>query len=170
MKRTTLVAMALLLVLGIALITGCGTDDLADSEVPIDEDVESNTQIPNPVLEHENVEEMIATTGVPMTIPAGVSVIGVRSIDERLNEVEVLSGATTYVLRKSGSTDEDISGVHEMWETTESMPSLHPDVDEVTVSRTGDAGVILWDDGQFAHSIFAPQGFDLDTALKLVVP
>jgi len=135
-----------------------------------DTTTDTTTTLPNPLVEHYNLEEMIATTGVPMTIPEGAEVLAISSINGEVNQVDVLFRGTTYTLRKARSTEADISGVYENWGTVEKMRAPDAEVGEVLVSRSSDKGIVTWNDGEFAHSIFAETGFIIANALMLVRP
>jgi len=126
--------------------------------------------LPNPILDHYNLEEMVATTGVEMTVPAEAEVVSYQSINKEMNQIEVLFRGATYTLRKARSSEADISGFYERWGTVEKMRAPNADVGEVTVSRSSDRGVVTWNDGTYAHSIAASQGFDIANALSLVMP
>jgi len=170
MKRILVLILAIVLLLSALHIAGCTGKDEGPAEGAIEENGIDDMQIPNPAVEHERLEDMITTTGVPMTVPDGVSILSVRSIDNTYNEIEILVDSVVYILRKAESTSSDISGVYENWEHTKSMLAPHSGVGEVQVSYTDDKGIVTWNDGTYAHSIYAERDFDIDTALSLALP
>jgi len=147
-----------------------GVTTAQSPEAQPDDTQEPTTGLANPVLEHFNLEEMVATTGIAMTIPDGAEALAFRSINKELNEVEVRYRGATYLLRKARSAEADISGVYEAWGTVEKMRAPNAEIGEVMVSRSSDRGIVTWNDGTYAHSIFADAGFDIANALNLVTP
>jgi hypothetical protein len=168
-KRVVLCA---LLLCAACLTSSCAFVEGA-STLPDGDDTmvnEAVSTLVNPIIEHDSLAAMVRMTGIEMTLPEQARVVAIRSIGEVINDVDVEVGAVLYNLRKARSDEKDISGVFEEWRTVEKMRTPHPDVGEVTLSRNSDKGIVTWNDGEYAHSIFAESGFDIATALGLVRP
>ena len=121
----------------------------------------------NPTVTYASAEAMSEVTGVEMDIPEDWDVASYQVVMGVMNQVLVDVDGTQYTLRKLRSATEDISGAYQHWATIETMDSP---VGPVTVSQLGDQGAITWNDGEYAHSISATQGFRVDAALGLALP
>ena len=162
-RRTVVVIVLVLAILAVAALLGLVIWQNTRAPGVVEAEMAEN-----PTQTYESFEEMEAVTGVPMSVPDGVAVTSYQVVMNVMNQIIVEVDGTEYTLRKLRTATEDISGTYQHWDTTQEMNA--PAVGPVTVSQLGDQGVITWNDGTYAHSIFALRGFSLDTALGLALP
>ncbi len=145
------------------------------SEAPASEAPAAN--VPNPIKDYGSLDDLIAATGIPMTIPHKATDIVVQSIDDKLNQVTFkVADGTEYTVRKAkvdypdGDKTATIDGYYIEWK--DEHEAATPMGVKVTV-RTGNpdgsaTGVVIWTDGEYKYAAFPTGDFNEEAMLTLV--
>ncbi len=127
-----------------------------------------NSQIANPCVQYDTLQEAEAVCGFELTLPETVSSAYYRVISGQLMEVIVRNtadGLEVYRVRKANG-EGDISGDYNSYEETEELT-----IEGRTVTVRGNSGTVsnaVWEEGGYAYSLQFAEGVSQEEAAALI--
>ena len=143
-------------------VTGIEPDE-TDEEIEV-----MNSQIANPCVQYDTLQEAEEICGFELTLPETVSSADYRVISGQLLEVIVRNGADgleTYRIRKAEG-EGDISGDYNAYAETDEMTA-----DDRTITVKGNSGSVhlaVWEDSGYAYSIQSADGVSKEELTELI--
>ncbi len=139
--------------------------DLGDT----DEELEvMNSQIANPCVQYDTLQEAEAVCGFELTLPETVSTADYRVISGEVLEVIVRDdsdGLEVFRIRKAAG-EGDISGDYNPYEETEDLT-----IDDRTVTVKGNGGSVsnaIWEDDGYAYAVQFAEGVSQEEISALI--
>lgn len=179
MKKLMVFLMCTTMVLAIA---GCGEKEPA--QVPASSNsAEGSVQIPNPIVEEEDLDKAAEKLGFSLTLPEGFEVSAVRTINGELLDVTAAKEELSISVRKAKGS-EDVSGDYNQYaeekqvllsegdsivlEEADSASNVVENEKMVTLKGAeGKMSLAVWTDGEFAYAVHC-EGMDWETLCDLV--
>ena len=127
-----------------------------------------NSQIANPCVQYDTLQEAEEICGFELTLPETVSSADCRVISGQLLEVIVRNGADgleTYRIRKAEG-EGDISGDYNAYAETDEMTA-----DDKTITVKGNSGSVhlaVWEDSGYAYSVQFADGVSKEELTELI--
>ena len=192
MKSKKWMALVLCAVLALSLVA-CGTsgnntqndttDDTSNSTTDdttndtgstnsgaTDTSADSSTEIANPYVDCETLEEAGELAGfdisVPETIDGGYTQGAIQAVENEMIQVIYTTEAGEEITLRKGTGTEDISGDYNEYAEENTL-----DVDGTSVTARGSGGLVYaaaWTDGTYTYAITASAGLESGSVSALV--
>ena len=141
----------------------CGQSTVKDGVVALEKN--SQTQIPNPMVEYETLDEALAVLDFKPAfpkVPEGYTQSQVWVIGGDLLDVRYHNGDKTLSFRAAKDSD-DVSGDYSHWDNVITQPEGKV---SYTLKGNGDTiSLVLWKDLTLSYSLSFAPGVDTDTAV-----
>ena len=149
-------------------VTQAGAEAAAEAATE-EEPEETGTQIPNPYVDYESLEEACEAAGVSLRLPdsiEGYERIDYQAIDGQMVNVIYTAADGSMLLIRKAKGSEDISGDYNEYEHNSEQT-----INDIDVQVRGDGDTLsaaVWYDNGEAYSMTVDQPMEKDRGLELL--
>ena len=155
-------------VVGVLALTGCGGGTSSSAA--------ESTEVPNPVVDYDTLEEAQAAVDfdvlVPGYVPEGFTQSAVSVIGGKLVQVSYANGESTILYRTAPSSQDAGDGIGISGDYNEYAVKNNLDIAEVTVDMKGDAdnqwAVAQWKVGDMMYSLSFNPPVSTEESIKII--
>ena len=175
MKNTKYILVQILTVL-VVLLAGCQTVETPESNNQDQSQQNTTTQIANPWIEYENVQDACESVGFSFNVPnkaGGYEIKGYRVASD-LNIIAQIywtdGDSSKLEIRKaklSNNDNTDISGDYNEYEFTKTTPINALDV-QISGQAEDAINLVTWENGDYGYQIQSDSGLTLQEVTRLV--